>query len=109
MTKMTAVKKALILLSMGGATFVWMGFPGLDVVDSPSCVTNADLVGFYQTVGEQGIAAFEDSTANAVFGQNTDFDNMVIEPVADFWTGMWDNWVAHQFPLDVGVSGNWLQ
>jgi hypothetical protein len=108
MSKTATVKKALILLSMGGATFALWGFSGLEA-GAPTCVTNADLVGFYQAVGDQGIAAFEDATANAVFGQESDFDNMVIEPVARFGTAMWNNWIADQFPLDVGVSGNWVQ
>ena len=107
MSKTATVKKALILLSMGGATFV-LGFSGLEA-GVPTCVTNADLVGFYQTVGDEGIAAFEDATSNVVFGQDSDFDKIVIEPVAAFWTAIYDNWVANQFPLDVGVSGNWLQ
>lgn len=109
MSKTATIKKALILLSIGGATFAWGGFAGFEALDAPSCVTNAGLVGFYQTVGDEGIAAFEDATANAVFGQNSDFDKMVIEPVATLWTGMYDSWVGNQFPVDVGVSGNWLQ
>lgn len=109
MFKTASVRKALILLSMGGATFAWGGFLGGLDPDISTCVTNTDLVGFYQAVGSQGIAAFEDSTATALFGQESDFDNMVIEPVAAFWTAGWNNWVAQEFPLDTGVSTNWLQ
>jgi|GEM_PF-2298098 len=108
MTKNT-MKRALFLLALGGATFhmQFSGFPMPQGV--PACVTNGDAVGFYQTVGEEAVTAFEDATATALFGQESDFDNMVIEPVAALWRGMWDNKVAQAFPLDIGVSGNWLQ
>ncbi len=111
MSKTATLKKALTLLSMGGATFL-LGFgfdgAGRGVAGMSGCVTNGDLVTFYQTVGGEGIAAFEDATATNLFGQDSDFDKMVIEPTATFWTAMWDNEVANDFPLDVGV-GDWLQ
>ena len=109
MTK-TSLTRALFLVAMGGVTFHQLGFTGfMPLEGAPACVTNGDLVGFYQTVGTEGVNAFEDVTANALFGQESDFDNMVIEPVAALWRGMWNNWTANQFPLDIGVSGNWLQ
>ena len=45
--RMATLKKALILLSMGGASFVFFGFGG-----DLGCVRNADLVRFYQGVGD---------------------------------------------------------
>ncbi len=111
MSKTATLKKTLALLSMGGATF----FFGFSLPGAPGCVTNGNLVAFYQTVGDEGIAAFQDSTSNLLnqaFGTNfppSDFDKIVIEPVGAFWTAMWDNKVASDFPLDVGVAGDWLQ
>ncbi len=102
MTKMTTLKKALLLLSMGGATFALWGLPyGYDA----SCVSNADLVGFYQGIGDESIAAFSDATSAAINGAlgataPSDFDQVVITPVSTIWTAMWDNWIADQFPLD---------
>jgi hypothetical protein len=109
MFKSATVRKALILLSMGGVTFAWGGFLGGFDRDFSSCVSNRDLVGFYQTIGAQGIAAVEDSTAAGVFGQGSDFENIVLLPAATLETAVWNNWVAQQFPLDTGVSANWAQ
>jgi hypothetical protein len=109
MTK--SMKKALILLAVGGAAFA-LPFGSWWAGGSPACVTNGDLVGFYQTLGVESINAFEDATSNAlpaVMGPDSDFDKIVVEPTATVWRGMWNNWVAHRFPLDIGVSGNWLE
>ena len=109
MTK--SMKKALILLALGGAAFAFP-FGGWWAGGSPACVTNGDLVGFYQTLGTESVNAFEDATVNAlpaVVGQDSDFDKIVIEPTAGVFRAAWNNWVANRFPLDLGVSGNWLQ
>ena len=103
MLKMTTVKKAMILLSMGGATFLF-GF-GFGPEQAPTCVSNADIVGLYQTVGEQGIESFRDATVNAwniaTGTTNTDFETWIINPVANLITDGYDNWVDNQFPEDL--------
>ncbi|MFQ5805322.1 MAG: hypothetical protein ACE5I3_02600 [Phycisphaerae bacterium] len=103
MTKrMVAFKKMMLLLGMGGAAFTFGIFGGGDV----GCVRNSDLVTFYQGAGDASIAAFADSTANII---GSDFDNIVIAPTAGFFTAMWDNWVAQQFPLDLDPANIILQ
>lgn len=106
MTKST-VKKALVLLAMGGAAFA-LPFGNWLNGGTPACVTNGNLVGFYQTLGDEAVNAFEDATATALFGQESDFDNIVIEPTANVFRSAWNNWVANRIPLDVG-TGPWIQ
>lgn len=110
MTKST-MRRALILLAVGGAAFAFPFGNFLPVNGAPACVTNGNLVGFYQTLGTEGINAFEDATTTAattLFGANSDFEKIVIEPVATIWRSAYNNWVAQQFPLDVG-TGPWVQ
>jgi hypothetical protein len=98
---MARIKRAMVLLALGGATFVFFGF------GNPSCVRSSNLVDFYQDVGGASINAFADSTANII---GSDFDAIVIEPTQGFFTSAWDNWVAQQFPLDVEpITGNVLR
>ena len=100
-----AFKKMVILLSMGGAAFMFPTFWG-DGGDW-GCVRNSDLVTFYQGVGDAAIDSFE-ASATGIIGN--DFDNWVITPTAGFFTAMWDNWAAQQFPLDVEpVTANVLR
>jgi hypothetical protein len=98
MSKRTiAFKKMMVLVGMGG-TFLFVPFlwDGADV----GCVRNSDLTTFYQGVGVAGIESFADSTRNAM-GYDTDFDEWVITPTQGFFNGMWNNWIAQQYPLDV--------
>jgi len=113
MFKVGKLKRALTLLSLGGTTFVCFSLPSLPSADfgGLSCcgLTNTNLSGFYQDACTASIATFEDATAAAVFGQESDFDNIVIEPVAAFWTSMLcDNCIPQDFPLDVG-DANWME
>lgn len=116
MFKAGKLKRALMLLSLGGTTFVCLSLPSLPGLPSAhfgglSCcgLTNTNLSGFYQDVCTAGVATFEDATATNLFGQESDFDNMVIEPIAAFWTStLCDNCIPQDFPLDVG-DANWMQ
>lgn len=108
MTKST-MKRALILLALGGAAFAFpFGGNLLPINGVPACVTNGNLVGFYQTLGTESINALEDATATVLFGQNSDFDKIVIEPTAQIFRSAWRNWVANRIPMDVG-TGPWVQ
>lgn len=101
----TNVKKAMILLAMGGATFAFaIPFLGNSVVDT-SCVRNSDLVNFYQAVGTAGVAEYTDTVRNTMpFPAGGDFDNMVVAPTQGFLTGLWNNFVAQRFPLDLDTA-----
>jgi len=92
--RMVTLKKTMLLLSMGGAAFTFGIFGGSDL----GCVRNSDLVTFYQGVGDASVEAFVDASEGVL---GSDFDDIVIAPTQTLWTGMWDNWVAQQFPLDV--------
>lgn len=113
--RMTTLKKAMVLLSLGGTTFAFLGFLGFGG-GFPGCVRNDNLVNFYQGVGDASIDAFADSTDRAIAritgsdpDEPTDFATVVIQPTATFFTALWDNWVAQQFPLDVGPTANVLR
>lgn len=97
--RMLAIKRAVVLLSMGGVGFGVLFSGGFDGSgDLGGCVRNADLVGFYQGVGDAAIEAFRDSTANII---GSDFDAIVLTPTANFATAALNNGIAQQFPLDV--------
>jgi hypothetical protein len=115
MFKAGNLKRALTLLSLGGTTFVCITLPSLpsasfDIGGFGCCgLNNTNLAGFYQDVCTASIATFEDATAANTFGQESDFDNLVIEPIAAFWTStLCDNCIPQDFPLDVG-DANWLE
>jgi hypothetical protein len=103
--RITVMKRALVLLAMGGATFSFVGLPAIGGWDS-GCVRNADLVSFYQGVGDASVEAFRDSTANII---GSDFDAVVLRPAANFITALWDNQVDRSFPLDPGVNTVWRE
>lgn len=103
MKRMVALKKMAALIALGGATFSFgfgcNGFPFF----GGEPVANANLVAFYQQVGGAGIEAVRDGTANAinnVFGAGNDFNPIVVNPLANFVTGIWNNGVAQNFPQD---------
>jgi hypothetical protein len=109
------LKRTLTLLSLGGTTLA-ICLPSLPTLTAPEfggigcCgLNNTNLSGFYQDVCTASVEAVADATANNVFGTNSDFDEVVIEPVAAFWTStLCDNCIPEDFPLDVG-DANWLQ
>lgn len=92
--RFASLKKTMVLLSLGGGAFMFFGFGGFDDL---GCVTNTGLVTFYQGTGDAAIESFRDSTANII---GSDFDAWILTPTAGFVTGLYDNWVAQQFPTD---------
>jgi hypothetical protein len=96
--RMLAVKRTMVLLSMGSMAFGVLFSGDLDSGDLGGCVRNADLADFYQGVGDASIEAFRDGTANII---GSDFDAIVLTPTANLLTAGWDNHVAQQVPLDV--------
>ena len=106
MTKSTTVmKKAMVLLAVGGATFHF-ALPVTGFGCQGDNIRNADLVTFYQQVGDASIESFRDATANII---GSDFDAIVLSPAANFVTGLWDNRVDRNFPLDPGVNTIWRE
>jgi hypothetical protein len=107
--RMVALRKTMILLGLGGAFAFpfWGGDLGLG---DYGCIRNSDLVTFYQDVGGAGIAEFTDTTRDLMpYPEDGDFDTIVILPTQTFWTGLLDNWVAQQFPLDLDTTGPVVQ
>lgn len=100
--RMVALRRMMVLLGTGGA-FVF----GLLTAPDLGCIRNDDLVNFYQGAGDATIDAFADTALNTV---GSDFDAVVVVPAQGFFTAMWDNFVAQQFPLDVEpVTANVLR
>ncbi len=96
---MIAWKRRIVLLSLGGSTFFFFGAGyGLG---GPSCndAQNRDIATFYQTVGNQSIAAFSDGVLDDTTA-NSDYDLIVRAPVTTFLQAVWDNWVFGQMPQD---------
>lgn len=93
MTKrMLRLKRNLVLL--GGATFI---FPFLGSALNCTNVRNSDLLGFYQSVADNTVAAVADSTANIV---GSDFNDIIIQPSAGFLTNVVNNALDRRFPDD---------
>ena len=91
-------KRTLLLLSMGSAAcfaLPALPFPGA----CAQYLSNADVVGFYQTVGGQSIDAAFDPARN-VWGPASDFNVIVLEPTLDVFQTVWDHWVWSSFPRD---------
>ena len=96
---MIAWKRRIAMLSLGGSTFFFFGFAGLD---GPSCrndAQNRDVATFFQTVGNQSIAAFSDGVLDDNTA-NSDYDLVVRAPVTTFLQAVWDNWVFGRTPQD---------
>lgn len=107
--RMVALRKTVILLGLGGAFLFpfWGGGVGLG---DYGCMRNSDLVTFYQGVGTAGVAEFTDTTRDLMpYPEDGDFDTVVILPTQTFWTGLLNNWVAQQFPLDLDTTGPVVQ
>ncbi len=97
---MIAWKRRIALLSLGGSTFFFFG-TGFGL-DGPSCrndAQNRDVLTFYQTIGNQSIAAFSDGVLDDTTA-NSDYDLIVRAPVTTFLQAVWDNWVFGRMPQD---------
>jgi hypothetical protein len=91
----------MMLLALGGAVLALpFALPTVGGGDIPSCVRNANLVTFYQAVGDYGLAELQDSFVD-VINASADLQNYVINPTAAMLTSGLNNWIAQQIPLDV--------
>ena len=106
---MTSLKKAMLLLSMGGVAFFFFGGGLLDP-SGMGCIRNSDLTTFYQGAGDAAIAEFVDTTRNTMpYPVGGDFDNIVVTPTADFVTSLFNNWIAQQIPLDLDPRTSFIK
>ena len=114
MSKTATLKKALMLLSLGGTTFVCISLPSFSApgIPLPGCcgLDNTNLSGFYSDVCSAGVAEFADTTRDVMqFPAGGDLDTIVITPVEAFMTSVFcDNCIPDEFPLDPGVAA-WLE
>jgi hypothetical protein len=95
-------KKTLLLLSMGAAVPICLpvpGLPSIPTIGGCQYLCNSDLAGFYQTVGDASIDAAFDPARN-VYGANSDFTTIVVEPTVDVIQTIWDQWICASFPRD---------
>ena len=97
---MMAWKRRIVLLSLGGSTFFFFGTGGFGV-NGPSCndAQNRDIATFYQTVGNESIAAFSDGVLDDNTA-NSDYDLIVRAPATTFMQALWSNWVFGRTPQD---------
>lgn len=99
--RMVTLKKAMILLSMGGATFAFAGF-GSGV----NCVSNANMSDFVAAVANASLESVLECTTTEV---PEDFDAIVVQPTVDLVTDALGNFVTRQIPNDPGVNTIWQQ
>lgn len=91
------IAKKLMLLSMG----TMFAIPFLGGMGDLGCVSNANLVDFYQSVGGAAINDLTETAVDTMPAGIGNFQNLVITPTQAFWTSAWNNWITQQFPLDV--------
>ncbi len=97
---MIAWKRRIAVFSLGGSTFFFFG-AGFGV-DGPSCrndAQNRDITTFYQTVGNQSIAAFSDGVLDDTTA-NSDYDLIIRQPATTLLQAVWSNWVFGRMPRD---------
>lgn len=92
---LVAWRKRLVLLSVGASAFLFPFMAG----GCSQFLQNSDLIGFYQAAGEQSINAFFDPARN-LFGPNSDWAAIVVNPTVNVLETVWDHWVWSQFPKD---------
>jgi hypothetical protein len=95
--KNQAWRKAFILLSIGGCSFVTM-FNGFN------CGLNTDFTKFFQTSGSAAIDAISDSPLVNDNKANSDYDLIARAPATAFVKALWNEWVYVSFPQDPPIG-----
>ncbi|RMF77705.1 MAG: hypothetical protein D6744_11050 [Planctomycetota bacterium] len=88
--RMSFLAKRLIIAAVGTTPFFFYGA-------SPSCMSNANVQTFYQSVGDAAIQSMANTTGAAV---GNDGNNIIVQPASNFLQGLWDNWVDWHVPDD---------
>lgn len=83
------LRKALVLLSLGGTTFAF----GLS---NTVCASNNNIAAFYQASGDAAI----DTVLDPARALGNDFTNIIVNPASVFLQSLWNNRVAHAIPQD---------
>lgn len=89
------IRRALILLALGGSTFTFTVFGP----SSFGCnyALNSDYQNLLTSIGDGVI----DTLAEACPSCGSDWDAIVQEPVIDFAHAVWANWVDYRIPDDL--------
>jgi hypothetical protein len=94
------VRRALILLALGGST---LGVFGTFGIGGSGCnyALFKDYETLFQGIGNATIQAVSDG----LFGNfGTTFDDVVRTPATQFAQSVWSNWVAARVPNDVELK-----
>lgn len=91
--RMFSLKKKLARVCVGGVAFTGLGLWG---GGGNSCASNAALTSFYTGVGNGVINTAADSAANV----GSDFEAIVVQPTAGFFSNLWSTFVGLRIPLD---------
>lgn len=86
-----SLKKALLLLSIGGSSFVFLFGGG-----NGNCTSNAGLTAFYESAGNAGVDAFFDPARTI----GSDFTSIVVNPTSAFVQNIWSGVVRRDIPQD---------
>ena len=104
--RMASLKRSLLVLSVGGCTFILPGLWGGWGGGWGGCdryLQNSDIIGFYQGVGDNAIDRVVDSTYDTARGTGLiggDLDALTRGPVNGILSAMWNNWVWLTLPKD---------
>lgn len=91
-TRFQTLRRALVLLALGGSTLAVFGPVGFGC----NYAQFGDYQKFFQTIGNTFI---EDVADQVSFG--TDWDKYVSEPLTKFSQSVWANWLDWNIPDDL--------
>jgi len=90
--RINTFKKALLILSMGGSAFFFLGGMGTN-----GCVSNQSITTFAESAGNAGVAAFFDGTRGNL---GNDYYAIVVDPAVTFFQNMFSGFVRTRVPQD---------
>ena len=101
MKKTLGIRRALILLAMGGATFAFWGSSFGPGQNGCNYAYNGDYQDMFQAAGD---AVINQVSATYFSGFGTDWDNVVRIPSTAFARATWANWLDSHIPDDLPTN-----
>jgi len=97
MKKSLGIRRALVLLAMGGATFAFWGASFTPGSNGCNFANNSDYQAMFAAAGDSVINGVSD----AYFNFGTDWNNVVRIPTTAFARASWANWLDAHIPDDL--------
>lgn len=95
--RLLTIKRSLVLLALGGATFGLFGGTFGPATGGCNNALYGDYQAMYTTAGQAAIQTVSDG----LFSFGADWDNLVRNPTTTFAQSVWANWVDARVPDDL--------